>query len=290
MQELWNDEAKKHDAGEQPANDALAAAPLDDSPAAAQPDPQQLPEQIADPLAGLSDAVRAKLAQIDELANANAQLLQHVRSAEGRVAAMQREFQQAKQAATTVAPQDSPTQGQMVAAAKNPQKWDSLKEDFPEWALGMEEYVAAQLGGIKQSPGVQALEVADYVKQQMASERVEVTRMIEEARVEGRYENWRETINTPVFAQWFAVQSPETRTLADSVAGRDAIRLLDLFHKSSAKPATEIRQERGQRLAAAASTRPGQTPPPKTLDDMSPEEVWNYEAASREKTRLARGY
>ena len=290
MQELWNDEAKKHDAGEQPANDVLAAAPLDDLPAAAQRDPQQLPEQIADPLAGLSDAVRAKLAQIDELANANAQLLQHVRSAEGRVAAMQREFQQAKQAATTVAPQDSPTQGQMVAAAKNPQKWDSLKEDFPEWALGMEEYVAAQLGGIKQSPGVQALEVANYVKQQMASERVEVTRMIEEARVEGRYENWRETINTPVFAQWFAVQSPETRTLADSTAGRDAIRLLDLFHKSAARPATEIKQERGQRLAAAASTRPGQTPPPKTLDDMSPEEVWNYEAANREKTRQARGY
>ena len=35
---------------------------------------------------------------------------------------------------------------------------------------------------------------------------------------------------------------------------------------------------------------PGQTPPPKTMDDMSPEELWNYEAAKREKTKAQRGF
>jgi hypothetical protein len=66
--------------------------------------------------------------------------------------------------------------------------------------------------------------------------------------------------------------------------------MLDLYHQAKAKPAAEIKQERGARLAAAATTRPGQTPPPRTVDDMSPEELWNYEAAKREKTRAQRGY
>jgi hypothetical protein len=113
---------------------------------------------------------------------------------------------------------------------------------------------------------------------------------IEEARVEGKYEDWRETINTPDFAQWFAIQPNEVRALADSPHGRDAIKMLDMFNNVRTKPASEIRQERGARLAAAATTRPGQTPPPKTLDDLSPEELWNYEAKKREEQKARQGY
>lgn len=294
MQELWNEEAKKLDAGdESPAAEAQAAAPQEEEPAP-QTDVQETAaaaEQPEDPLAGLPEGVRAKLAQIDQLAQANAQLLQHVRSAEGRVAAMQREFQQAKAAQQSVAPQEAPSQGQMAAAAKNPEKWEQLKSDFPEWAGAMEEYVAAKLGSVQRgAPGLTPQQVQELVQQQVTQTKAEMTRAIEEARVEGKYENWREVINTPEFAQWFSVQAPELRALADSTAARDAIRLLDTFHQAKAKPAADIRQERGARLAAAATTRPGQTPPPKTLGDMSPAELWNYEAAKREKTRAQRGY
>ena len=294
MQELWNEEAKKLDAGdESPAAEAQAAAPQDDEPAP-QTDVQETaaaPEQPEDPLAGLPEGVRAKLAQIDQLAQANAQLLQHVRSAEGRVAAMQREFQQAKAAQQSVAPQEAPSQGQMAAAAKNPEKWEQLMSDFPEWAGAMEEYVASKLGSVPRgAPGLTPQQVQELVQQQVSQTKAEMTRAIEEARVEGKYENWREVINTPEFAQWFSVQAPELRALADSSAARDAIRLLDTFHQAKAKPAADIRQERGARLAAAATTRPGQTPPPKTLGDMSPAELWNYEAAKREKIKAQRGY
>lgn len=294
MQELWNEEAKKLDAGdESPAAEAQAAAPQEEEPAP-QTDVQETaaaPEQPEDPLAGLPEGVRAKLAQIDQLAQANAQLLQHVRSAEGRVAAMQREFQQAKAAQQAVAPQEAPSQGQMAAAAKNPEKWEQLKSDFPEWAGAMEEYVASKLGSVPRgAPGLTPEQVQELVQQQVSQTKAEMTRAIEEARVEGKYENWREVINTPEFAQWFSVQAPELRALADSSAARDAIRLLDTFHQAKAKPAADIRQERGARLAAAATTRPGQTPPPKTLGDMSPAELWNYEAAKREKQRAQRGY
>ena len=279
-QKLWDQEASKLDVDDSSSATELLA----DAPETPQDlEPQQL-EQPEDPLAGLSPTVRAKLAQIDELAQANAQLLHHVKTTEGRVAAMQREAQQARQAAT----QEAPSQTAIVSAAKNPEKWDQLKQDFPEWAGAMEEYVASKVGG--QQQGLTPEQVSGYVQQQVAQTRAEMGRLMEEARIEGKYENWRDTVNTTEFAQWFTVQSPETRALADSSAARDAIKMLDLFNTSKSVSATDIRQERGARLAAAATTRTGQTPPPKTLGDMSPAELWNYEAKKRERELKERGY
>lgn len=300
LQNIWNEEAQKLSAGEQPAVELeAAAAPEGEAPApqegeqqaAAEPvsDAQQAP--AADPLAGLPEEVKAALAKIPQLEQANAQLLHHVKTAEGRVAAMQREFALARQAATTVAPQEAPTQGQIAVAAKNPESWEQLKQDFPEWAGAMEDFVASKLGHLQaQQPGIAPEQVQQLVSQQVEQAREGMRRELQEARVEGKYENWRETVRTPEFAAWYAVQSPETRALADSTNARDAIKMLDLYEEAKARPAADIRQERSQRLAAAATTRPGQTPPPKTLGDMSPEELWNYEAAQREKTRAQRGY
>lgn len=297
LQELWNEEANKLDAGDEtPAAEAQAAAPeVDDTPPQQEPvaeEPQQAaPVEPADPLAGLPDEVKAALAKITQLEQANAQLLHHVKTAEGRVAAMQREFQQARQAATTVAPEQAPTQGQMAAAVKNPEKWEQLKQDFPEWAGAMEEKLAAELSRFKpQQAGLTPEQVAGYVQQQVAQTKAEMTRTIEEARIEGKYENWRETVNTPEFMAWFAQQPQDVRSLADSTAARDAIRMLDMFQQAKVRPAAEVKQERGARLAAAATVRPGQTPPPKTMDDLSPEELWNYEAKRREKERAQRGF
>lgn len=285
-QNLWDEEASKLTAdGDTSATELLATAP--ETPQDFEPEQAQVePEQPEDPLAGLSLAVRAKLAQIDDLAQANAQLLHHVKTTEGRVAAMQREAQQARQAAM----QEAPTQTAIVSAAKNPEKWEQLKQDFPEWAGAMEEYVASKVGGQQQQQVLTPEQVAGYVQQQVAQTRAEMGRLMEEARIEGKYENWRDTVNTTEFAQWFTVQSPETRALADSSAAKDAIKMLDLFNTSKSVSATDIKQERGARLAAAATTRTGQTPPPKTLGDMSPAELWNYEAKKRERELKERGY
>lgn len=286
LQTLWNEEAAKLDAGENtPAPELDAVAP--EAPPQ-EPEPQVDAQPNADPFASLPDAVREKLAQIDLLAESNAQLLQHVRSAEGRVAAMQRELQFAKAAQQSV--QSAPTQTQISTASGNPEKWEQLREDFPEWASAMEEYVAAKLGSVQQAQALDPRAVAEFVHQQVAQTKAEMARSLEEARIEGKYENWREMVNTTEFTQWFTVQPPEVRALADSAAARDAIRMLDLFQQTKTRSAADIRQERGARLAAAATTRPGQTPPPKTLDDMSIEELWNYEARKREKELAQRGF
>jgi len=290
-QQLWNEEAAKLDTDDQSADQLSATAPddplLDDEPILE----EAASVEEEDPLAGLSDVVRAKLAQIDQLAEANAQLLHHVKTAEGRVAAMQREFQQARVAQQNVAPQEAPSQGQIVNAAKNPEKWEQLKQDFPEWAGAMEEYVASQLGSVRpQSNMLTPEQVTGYVQQQVEQTKTEMRQAFEESRIDDKYDNWKGLVNSLEFTQWFTVQPPEIRALADSTSARDAIRMLDMFHDTKKRSASDIRQERSQRLSAAATTRPGQTPPPKTMDDMSPEELWNYEAAKREKTKAQRGF
>jgi len=289
LQDLWKEEAKKLDADaeetasvEEPIAEPQEAAPAEPIPA----------EPEDDPFAGVSPAVREKLAQIDALAQANAQLLHHVKTAEGRVAAMQREFQQAKTAQQSVAPQDAPSQGQIATAAKNPEKWEQLKSDFPEWAGAMEEYVASKLGGIakQQNAGLTSQQVEALVAERVNQTKAEVARQLEEARIEGKHDDWRSTVNTPEFAAWYSAQPPEIRSLADSTSAKDAIRMLDLYSDAKTRPAAQVRQERGAKLAAAATTRPGNTPPAKTVSEMSPEELWHYEARRREKTRAERGF
>lgn len=279
-QNLWNEEASKLAAGD----DSLAVDPIATAPETPQAELQLEPEQEEDPYAGLSPTLRAKLAQIDELAQANAQLLHHVKTTEGRVAAMQREAQQARQ----VAIQDAPSQTAIASAAKNPEKWDQLKQDFPEWAGAMEEYVAAKIG--TQQAGLTPEQVSQLVQQQVSQSKAEMIANIEEARIEGKYEDWKTTVNTPEFVAWFAVQSFDVKALAESPQSKDAIKMLDMFSDSRTRSASDIRQERGARLAAAATTRPGQTPPPKTIGDMSPAELWNYEAKKRERELKERGY
>ena len=286
VQNLWDEEASKLTAdGNTSASELLATAP--ETPQDLDLEQAQIePEQPEDPLAGLSLTVRAKLAQIDDLAQANAQLLHHVKTTEGRVAAMQRDAQQARQAAM----QEAPTQTAISSAAKNPEKWEQLKQDFPEWAGAMEEYVTSKIGVPSQQQSLSPEAVAQFVQQEVANTKAEMGRLMEEARIEGKYENWRETINTTEFAQWFTVQNPQTRALADSPIAKDAIKMLDLFSTAQTRSAGDIKQERGARLAAAATTRTGQTPPPKTLGDMSPAELWNYEAKKRERELKERGY
>ena len=155
----------------------------------------------------------------------------------------------------------------------------------------MEEYVASQLGSVQPNANMLSPEqVAGYVQQQVEQTKAEMKQALEEARVEGKYDNWKELVNTTDFVQWFTAQPAEVRALADSSSARDAILMLDMFHDTKRRSASDIRQERNQRLSAAATTRPGQTPPPKTLDDMSFEELWNYEATKREKEKAQRGY
>lgn len=275
MQNVWDEVAAGNDAPIEPAPEQEST-----------PAPEQPPEavQAEDPFATLPEAVRRKLYEIDEIREHNARLEHELRSAAGRVAAMQREHDKAR-----AVQQHQPTQQQVSAAVKNPERWESLKSDFPEWGEAMEEYVNARLQGMQPGQGVSPEQIADFVNSQVSNSKAELARAIEEAKIEGRHESWREEVQTQEFGAWLSAQAPEVQRLAESERSRDAIRMLDMYAEAKKSTATGIKQERNARLSVAATQR-GSAPPPKSVDDMSAAELWEHEAKKRSKTLRDRGF
>ena len=302
-EEIWNEEASKS------AEDVLETSPeesKEETIVAEETEPQEEveasaetelqteaeEEKPADPFEGLPEVVKQKLLKIDDLEKSNQNLIHHVKTAEGRVAAMQRETEIAKRVKEEVDKKDSPTQKDISTASKNPEKWEQLKEDFPDWAEAMEEFVSSKLSSNKpQGPAIDPKQIEGYVNNQIQATQSQLSRRIEEAQLDGRHPSWRDDVRTNDFGTWLSNQAIEVRKLGDSQNAKDAIRMMDLFYESRKTPANEIKQTRSQRLAKAANPdKRSQTPPPKSLDEMNPEELWNYEARKLEKTRVARGY
>lgn len=290
-EQIWTELANEREAGEPPSNQASEAQaqkqttsdemPSDEPGEAITASPEAEPKEEQakpDPFAGLSPEVQERLKKLDELTALIPSLQSSVKTAEGRVAAMQREMDVARNAAKAV--KGGPSQAQIAAAAGSIEKWDSLKEDFPDWAEATEQFVKHSLAGI--APGAQGIgseELNALLESRLQATRAEALKAIEEAKVEGKHEDWREVIRTEKFGAWFDEQPEDVKQLAFSDRGRDAIRMLDLFKAGTAKPATQRQDERTARLAAAVGNKPGATGRvSKTVDQMTPQELWDYEA------------
>lgn len=325
-QKLWDEVAREREAGEQsPSDDTLTTTTLEEgheettteeSPAAetqveeqpgggeAAAETQQAATGGEDPFASLHPAVRERLDSLSKVAELVPQLQNSVRTAEGRVAAMQREMDVARQAAKAAPSQAAPSQAQIAAASGDVKKWESLKSDFPEWADATEQFVNAKLAGLtpQQAQTLGPDKVAEIVRDAEVKAQARALAAVEEAKVELKYENWADIVTSADFRGWFDGQPDDVKALAKSKRGRDAISLIDKFqaHADAAAAAqvteqqqpgtSQVQQARTQKLAAAVSTRPGTgVAPSKTVDEMSPAELWEYERRRAAKRGADRG-
>lgn len=315
-QKLWDQLAKEREAGEQSPSkleavkpeaeeavtedDAAAKVVADkkaeegtEKDATAAVDDKSKAVAEPDPYEGLSPALKARLQKLEALETQVTEipkLQQQVKTAEGRVAAMQREFDVAKNAAKAV--NDAPSTAQIAAAKASTEKWESLKSDFPEWADATEQFVKAQLAGLtpQQAQRLDPKEVEAIVEQRVAAVRAETLKAVEEARVDGKHPNWRDEVKSDLFVKWFDAQAEDVKKLSASTDGRDAIRMLDLFAEAKATPAKDVQQQRAAKLAAAVGTKPGAAAPTaKTVDQMNDAELWEYERKRAAKKGEARG-
>jgi len=272
-QKAWDEEALK-------STDPEAVSAPEPEP---EPIPEPEPEPEADPLAGVSPVL---LARLDELQKSNEELRHHVRAAEGRVAAWQREKEQQKQVVT-------PTNADMEKATSDPEKWTQLKEDFPEWAEAMEEYVASKLG--RASSNANPDQINQLIEERTSQIRNEALEAIEFAKLETRHDDWKTVVSSPEFDTWIKTQPVDVFNLINSPKAVDAIKVMDLYKSANRKTPTlttieDIKNQRRATLSNAVSTKPGASRPSKTIDNMTPEELWNYEARQRDKRRSSQGF
>ena len=277
-QEIWNEEAAATDAELNAPGAESAAAPEAPAPAAAEDTRQQGDQQqatagdppAADPLQDVPEPVRQAIEKIRLDSQSMVSDLTHqLKSANGRIGAMQRQLEAAaKMPAAANGADPAPSAQEVSAASADAKKWQKLREDFPEWAEGIDELVAHRVGEAskKAAPAVD--------EQAIRQSAVEAAR---EAIVEDEHPGWKDTVNTQEFHDWFKTQPEDVQKLANSSRSKDAITLLDKFVGRNAQPAaTDIATARRERLERNVTVRSQRGSGGVDASAMTDEQYWDH--------------
>lgn len=252
--------------------------------------PATVPEKTGAPEAKADDDINAKI--LEKLEKLEARQ----RNVEGHIGGLktsQQQLQQSMEQARKATPAgDAPTKTEVAAAAVNPQKWEELKKDFPEWAEATEELLKAHISGLKQPAGIDQAEFDRRLNERVSQATASMREELLDTELNGILPDWKSEVKTKAFADWLEAQPDSVKQLTTSTVGSDAAKVLRMF--SAAKEAdnsTKLQQERKDRLSKSGGLPSGvKTPKAKTIDDMTPEELWNYEVKKREAERVKRGF
>ena len=252
--ESWDDVAKEvwgEDVGE------LEAQPPEDPPE------QPVEQEPEDPWAGLTPALRekfeslqAKVATVDDLQN-------RVKTAEGRVGALQSEL--AKRAA--VVQKEAPTEEQIAAAEADDADWEQLKEDFPEWAGALDKRIAAMSADLaKNKPDMEAF------KSEMAADNAKREGLLERRLVAMKHPGFEEKIlKQKDFWTWLEKQPREIQQLRNSPKAEDAIAVFDAY--TNQQPRKRLDDARKKRLEQNETVRGTPQSPIKSEADLTESEL-----------------
>lgn len=179
--------------------------------------------------------LEGKVAELEKLLGTS---LQRLKSAEGRVAALQRDRDKPKEPP----PEDLPNPG----IAK-------MREDYPDIADQADAAIKHALDKAKQEFGLLTQEQVNNI----VSERMD---KFAHAIVEREHKGWKNDVKKPEFAAWLETQPDSTRSLAESDNPLDAIELLDQYKASRKAPVRDTRQ-----LDAASVVGTARTSAPSTV-------------------------
>jgi hypothetical protein len=262
-EQIWSELDAAESAGESPPEEQQAHT---ESAQKQEDEVDGKAEEKAAPVQALSDEERAMLRQLPELVHL-------VKTTVGRVGSIQSELQKIGKAAATQAA-DSPTEKQIERASESPEAWKKLKEDFPDWAEGVEAYVSSRI------PSSAAPDTQKIVSEAVAKARAEVVALREkeaEEELDDTRPDWREVVKGEDFAKWLSSQPAEYQQRAMSTWRPSAVlRIISDFEKASKpKPQDGAPQKR---LASAAipSGTSNKVNLTKSVDEMSPQELWAY--------------
>jgi hypothetical protein len=263
---IW-DQLDAQDSGDAVATEELQEATAEqaaaETPEATQ---QQEPQQSdEDP-----KVLREKLAGMEAIVQ---QLQGRLRNAEGHIGGLSSQLKQQHEAAKAVqaAGGDAPTAKELREAQGDPEAMRKLAEDYPEFAAAISPAIDAAV--TRKVAELEQRFQQSHPQQDSSQMMAELERTRAELTVEVRHPGWKEKVKRPEFIGWLQQGPREVQMLAASPEPADAVRLLDLYETArggQAKP--------NQRLNAAAALPTGRTTGvrQKSIDDMTPQELWAY--------------
>lgn len=225
-----------------------------------QPEPE--PEKVVDPWDGVPQVVREQLEAVSGKLNSVDKISDRIRNIEGHIGGLSSQVKQFVAASKAVAKTgvDAPTEAQIEKAAQSSEKWQAIKEDYPDWAEALEERLAQEKRAVPDLDGIQR-KVDESVGSINNVLRTELRRA-HETIVEIKHPEWRKDVNTKEFKSWFESQPNDLKQLAASENAADAIRLLDVYKSVSKK----TKQDKEQRLRSAVTPQ-GTSAKPNSIND-----------------------
>lgn len=218
------------------------------------------PAQGQDERGALSPEERDLLRQIPDLVHL-------VKSTVGRVGSLQSELQKIGRAAASQAA-DAPTDKQISQASGNPEAWKRLKEDFPDWAEGVEALVASRVSSIPRQEVDLDKALEERLAKVKAEWQAEREREAEEEIAEER-PDWKTVVTSKPFADWLMQQPAEyTKRALEAWKPRAVLKVLSDYENAK-KPASRLATATIPKGSSKANIA-------KSVEDMSPEEYWNY--------------
>lgn len=238
----------------------------------------------------VEDIIAASMAKLEEKLNGQ---FRQLNGQFGGLKSEQLKMQETLHAAAQKAAEqvsDAPTKGQVTEAMKNPEGWQRLRDQYPEWGQATEEFVDARLAAAK--PSFDPAVIEKLVQERIAGQTAEVRSEIITSSLDAVFPGWMDEVKTDTFAKWIDAQTPEVQALQLSTKVGDAAKMLRLYEQAKeSSPNANLTAQRKAVLKQAVTLPKGEKAiPQKSPDDMSPAELWDYEARQSEKRRAQRGY
>lgn len=202
----------------------------------------------------------------------------------GQVIGSQKELKTMLEAGQSAARQvsDAPTQSEVKKATETPAEWAALKAQYPDWALATEKFLDS-----RQQPAFDAKAFEAGIEARIEGKSKAMAEKIIDSALSVVSPGWKGTVNSTEFQGWLGTQPEDIKTIfneSDDVG--EAARVLKMYdaHRQS-NPSHAITEQRKNVLAAATSAPKGPQAraTAKSVDDMSPKELWDYEAKLRAK-------
>ena len=233
--------------------------PKTEEPKAAEPPAPDPWEGVPSVVKATLDSVNNRLADVDKVSG-------RLRNVEGHLGGIAQQLKTALATAKTV--EKAPTQEQIQKAAASSDRWNRIKEDFPEWAEAMDERLAEMRADKATPPDMEGLrkELGEKLTAEAEARFRQELRKRDETLVEFRHPGWKESVKSKEFESWFKTQPVDVQTLAKSEDAMDAIVLLDKFKAAPTKAA--VKQNQTERLRNAVTPQGTHVAPtPKSEDD-----------------------
>ena len=236
----------------------------DDEP---QPEPEieereEQPPEV-DEWAGVSPALRKTIESISGRLSTLDTIDQRLRSAEGRIGAVQQAAFEQRQAAEEAARRvkDAPTKEQMAQAAKSERAWEDLKGEFPGWSEALHDEITGMrqaADALKQDiEALRAMQVSGGQQYDVA----QLQRELDVKLVSIKYPGWQKTVQTEEFGNWLQAQDQAVQqTFLHATDPVECITVLDAFASSNTEGnAQDITASRQRRLEAATTVSKGRS-------------------------------